>query len=244
MLDTSGQVVLDSAAMYELKLGDWRDELPDVECDAFIGDPPYGSRTHEGHDGLEQYDEAKRRQLSYAMFTPDDVNDLVDYWSPRTRGWMAIMSCSNLFPVYREAFERNGRCSFAPVPIVIRGMTVRLQGDGPSSWAVYLNVARPRTKEYSTWGTLPGAYPTTRKTQGHIGGKPLSTMTAIVSDYSRPGELVCDPFAGFATTALACKSLGREFVGAEIDPETHAQAVKRLSGSVQVDMFGGERSTT
>ncbi len=224
--------------MYELRLGDWGEVLRDVECDTLISDPPYGARTHDGHDGHEQYDAAQRRQLSYTSFTPDDVNAFVDWWSPRTRGWMAIMSCSNLFPVYREAFERNGRCSFAPVPCVIRGMTVRLQGDGPSSWAVYLNVARPRTKEYSTWGTLPGAYPTTRKTQGHIGGKPLSTITAIVGDYSKPGDLVCDPCAGFATTALAAKSLGRRFVGAEIDPETYGQAQKRMSGSVQMDLFG------
>ena len=171
--------------MIDLRLGDWREVCHDVECDTFISDPPYSSRTHEGHDSREQYDEAERRDLSYTSFTPDDVNSFVDFWHPRTRGWMAIMSCSDLSPVYRAAFERVGRCSFAPCPIVIRGMTVRMAGDGPSSWAVYLNVARPRTEEFSRWGTLPGAYPTTRKTKGYIGGKPISTMTAIVGDYSR-----------------------------------------------------------
>lgn len=225
--------------MIDLILGDYREVMRDDVCDCLCTDPPYGSRTHEGHDGQEQYDAAERRELSYKSFTPDDVNEFVDFWHPRTRGWMAIMSCSDLSPVYRAAYERVGRCSFAPVPCVIRGMTVRLQGDGPSSWAVYLNVARPRNQEFLKWGTLPGAYPTTRKTKGHIGGKPMSLMTAIVGDYSRPGDLVCDPCAGFGTTALACSSMGRRFTGAEIDPETYAKAKERLSGGVQVDMFGG-----
>lgn len=223
--------------MIDLRLGDWGEVCRDVECDVFISDPPYSSRTHEGHDSREQYDEAERRDLSYTSFTPDDVRTLVEFWHERTRGWMAIMSCSDLSPVYRSEFERVGRCAFAPVPIVIRGMTVRMAGDGPSSWAVYLNVARPRTKEFASWGTLPGAYPTTRKTKGHIGGKPLSTMTAIVGDYSRKGDLICDPCAGFATTALAAKSIGRRFVGSEIDEETFAKAQERLGGRVQMDMF-------
>lgn len=223
--------------MIDLRFGDYREVLCDVESDTHVSDPPYSKRTHEGHDSREQYDEAERRNLSYTAFTPEDVNNYVDFWHPRTRGWMAIMSCSDLSPVYRAAYERVGRCSFAPVPCVMRGMTVRMAGDGPSSWAVYLNVARPRTEEFARWGTLPGAYPTTRKTKGHIGGKPLSWMTAIVGDYSRKGDLVCDPCAGFGTTALAAKSLGRRFVGSEIDKETYAIAQERLSGSVQVEMF-------
>jgi site-specific DNA-methyltransferase (adenine-specific) len=223
--------------MIDLRFGDSYEVLRDVECNACIGDPPYSARTHAGHDSQQQSDAAERRKLSYTAFTPDDVNTFVDFWHPRTRGWMAIMSCSDLSPVYRAAFERVGRCSFAPVVCVIRGMTVRMAGDGPSSWAIYLNVARPRTEEFARWGTLPGAYPTTRKTKGHIGGKPLSLMTAIVSDYSREGDLVCDPCMGFGTTALAAKSLGRRFVGAEQERETYDRAKERLSGSVQVEMF-------
>jgi hypothetical protein len=171
--------------------------------------------------------------------TPSDVRAFVEAWNPRVKTWMAVMSCSDLYPVWREEFDRVGRYAFAPVPCVIRGMGVRMSGDGPSSWAVYLSVARPRTKEASGWGTLPGAYVTTRGGgQHHIGGKPEKLMNAIIRDYTRPGDLVCDPCAGMATTALACSSLGRRFVGAEIDPETYAKAQKRLSGGHQIDMFG------
>lgn len=43
-------------------------------------------------------------------------------------------------------------------------------------------------------------------------------------------NLVCDPFLGSGTTALACKKLGLDFVGYEIDPEYFRMAVDNLGG--------------
>jgi hypothetical protein len=146
------------------------------------------------------------------------------------------MSCSDLSPVWLDQMSAAGRYVFQPVPCVIRGMSVRLGGDGPSSWSVFLNVSRPRNTEFSRWGTLPGAY-VTRRGAEHIGGKPLELMNGIVRDYSRRGNLIADPCAGLATTALAALGLGRRFVGSEIDPETHALAMARLSGGYQQELF-------
>ena len=228
----------------DLRCGDWRDVLADVgEVDALICDPPYGARTHAGHDhGVRNSRDPSnegRRELSYSAWTPEDVHEFVAAWNERTSGWMAIMSCSNLVPAYQAAAESIGRYAFAPVPCVIPGMTVRMAGDGPSSWAIYLNVSRPKTKAAASWGTLPGAYRTTRKGEQHIGGKPIELMNAIIRDYTREGDLVCDPCAGMATTAIACESLGRRFIGSEIDPETHAKAIERIRRGVQLDLLGG-----
>lgn len=213
----------------DLRLGRWQDVLADVECDALITDPPYGSRTHKGHDaGVSRSTDwgestARRRALSYAAWGADEVNEFVEHWHPRTRRWMAVMSCSDLAGVWREAFERVGRVAFAPIPCVIRAMSVRLSGDGPSNWAVYLNVARPRG-----WkpGTLNGAYIVNRD-PGHIGGKPRGLMLQIVNDYSREGDLVCDPCAGYGTTLRAADALGRAAVGAEVDACTYRRALGR-----------------
>ena len=43
---------------------------------------------------------------------------------------------------------------------------------------------------------------------------PLALMGAIVRDYSKRGDLICDPCAGMATTAVAADMFGRLFVGA------------------------------
>ena len=87
------------------------------------------------------------------------------------------------------------------------------------------------------WGTLPGAYVGKPERMAVIGGKPLWAMRAIVSDYSRPGDLVVDPYAGGATTLIAAAELGRRAIGAEVDPETFEKAVARLEKGWTVDAF-------
>jgi site-specific DNA-methyltransferase (adenine-specific) len=54
-------------------------------------------------------------------------------------------------------------------------------------------------------------------------------MRAIVSDYSKRGDLICDPCAGGATTLLAAAMEGRRAVGSEMDPNTFALAQKRIA---------------
>jgi site-specific DNA-methyltransferase (adenine-specific) len=72
---------------------------------------------------------------------------------------------------------------------------------------------------------------------GHIGGKPLALMRAIIRDYTRPGDLVMDCFAGGGTTLLAAAMEGRRAIGAEMDPETYAKAKARLAKGYTKPLF-------
>jgi site-specific DNA-methyltransferase (adenine-specific) len=54
-----------------------------------------------------------------------------------------------------------------------------------------------------------------------------------ITRLTRPGDLVCDPFAGSGTTAATALALGRRFVGAELDPETYAVARGRIAAAQQ-----------
>jgi hypothetical protein len=224
-------------------LGDWREALADIECDALICDPPYSARTHSGQ---------VIEPIRYAPWSPDDVAAFVDHWAPRVRGWFCAMTSHDLSPHYESALARHGRYVFAPLPCVQRGMTFRVSGDGPSSWTCWLIVSRPRSRPFSEWGTLPGAYignardatdRTARSDRPILGGKPLWLMRAIVRDYSMPGDLVCDPTAGYGTTLLAAAIDGRRSIGAEIDPQTHAAATDRIARGYTPDMFVDELET-
>lgn len=252
---------------WDLRRGDYRNVLADVQVDAVITDPPYSERVHRGHDdavsmseGAKQYTPSparrgrrapgttkQRRELSYPPWTEEDVEAFVAFWAPRNRGWFVVLSDSELCAPWRAAFEAHGLKGFHPLPCLMPGMSVRLCGDGPSSWSIYANVARPR--RLSKWGALPGGYygppahvkPSDR---GHIGGKPLWLMRALIRDYSRPGDLVCDPCAGAGTTLIAAQMEGRRAIGAECDPETFAKAKRRLNGLSptpdphQTELFG------
>lgn len=218
--------------MIDLRLGRYQDVLADVEsCDLCIFDAPYSEKTHGGHDAMiDAPDGADRRSIDYWFWTETEVNEAIDMWSPRTRGWLVTITDHVLAPIFTAALERHGRYVFAPIPLVETGSRVRIQGDGPSCWTCQVVVARPRGAPYSKWGTLRGAYVGPRESKPVIGGKPLWAMKALIEDYSRPGDLVVDICAGGGTSLLAARLLGRNAIGSEIDPDTHAKAVQRLSG--------------
>lgn len=231
--------------------GRWQEALMHVDrVDAVICDPPYGARTHEGHDEGAKIkrvagtykgkpiDPSKiGRVLNYDKWMPSDVRAFVTSWVPRCRGWFVAFTSHDLVPAYVEALEGAGRYVFAPLPFFSPGSRIRLVGDGPSSWTCWIVVARPRTVEFMRWGTLPGGYVYPPEDCEVVGGKPLGLMRAVVRDYSRPGDLVCDPFVGSGTTLLAAVTEGRRAIGAEEKPEHYEIARKRLARGYTPTMF-------
>jgi site-specific DNA-methyltransferase (adenine-specific) len=243
----------------DLRLGRWQDALADVTtCDAVICDPPYSGVTHDGHDGGAVPDLGRgrgpvrpgradsryandrweanggeRRALNYDAWTGDDVRAFVDSWAPRCAGWFVAFTSHDLCADYTAALEAHDRYVFAPLPFFSPGSRVRLSGDGPSSWTCWIVVARPRHAPYAKWGTLPGGYMVPPERCEVVGGKPLALMAAIVRDYSRPGDLIVDPFCGSGTTALAAAMEGRRCITSEEKPEHYAIARKRLDKGYQ-----------
>jgi len=67
------------------------------------------------------------------------------------------------------------------------------------------------------------------KSRTHPTQKPLDLFQRLVELHTNPGDIVLDSFAGSGTTAEAALSLGREFVGAEINKEYYESALKRLA---------------
>jgi acyl carrier protein len=57
---------------------------------------------------------------------------------------------------------------------------------------------------------------------------PEAIVERYVGRYSRPGEVVLDPFAGFGSTLLVALRLGRKACGVELDSDRHAYAAARL----------------
>ncbi len=215
--------------MIDLRLGKWQKVLADVESvDAVVVDPPYSRRTHEGHNAGLVGPDNNRREISYSHWGRGEISNFLDIMLPKCRGWFVCLSDSPLIEIWRDEFEGRGLTGFQPVPCVIPGMTVRFSGDGPSSWTIYANVARP--KSFCKWGTLPGAYYGNpyRGVAMRIGGKPAWLMQSLIRDYTKPGDLVCDPCAGSGTTLISAAIEGRRSIGAEMDPKTYALAKKRI----------------
>lgn len=236
----------------DLRYGRWESALDGERCDTVITDPPYGERTHKGARKGERSDGWGVENLApgYDNWTPGDVLRFVSEWAPRTRRWICAMTSHDLTGAWESAFRVSGMYPFAPVPIVIQGMTCRMAGDGPSSWTVYLMVARSKKRAAmrnqasngeALWRTTPGAYVGPANTEGAGGGrgKPAWLTHALVRDYSNPGDLVCDPMAGWGGTLTAAAALNRRAIGAEMDRDAYEIAEAACCRPLQLDMLAG-----
>jgi len=231
----------------DLRFGRWEDELADVRCDSVIADPPYGARTHKGAKTTRDLS-AAGDGISFAHWTAKDVGAFVSNWAPRTRRWIVAMTSHDLIPAWEKAFAAAKMYGFAPVPAILTGMGVRVLGDGPSSWGIYIMVGRHKSKaamKYdgqppgALWRALPGGYAEAADTSSSGGGrgKPAWLNHALVRDYSNPGDLVCDPMAGWGGTLTAAAALGRRAVGAEMDRAAYETAEVACARPLQLDML-------
>lgn len=63
----------------------------------------------------------------------------------------------------------------------------------------------------------------------HPTEKPLPLLEYLIEKSSLPGQVVCDPFAGVASTCVAAKNTGRKFLGMEIAKDWYELGVNRLA---------------
>ncbi len=59
----------------------------------------------------------------------------------------------------------------------------------------------------------------------------LKLMQRIISNYSKPDDLILDGFMGCGTTAVACRILKRNFIGIELNPDYIEIGNRRLEGT-------------
>ena len=80
------------------------------------------------------------------------------------------------------------------------------QDDVPSSWC---------------------AYKLDLKT-GHRTAKPVKLMEFLLKYWSKPGDVVLDPTMGSGSMGIACKNMGRNFIGIEMNDDIYELAKKRV----------------
>lgn len=222
--------------------GRWQDVLPDCEFDSLITDPPYLGARGESW-------ESNRVPLAvpYPPITEDDLRAVVRELGSRACKWLVIF---NDFPgvlVLRDEMIKTGWV-VGPQPVVWakpRGAYVpNGTACSPAKSVEFLAVGRRKTVR--DMKQRPGHYvsPSYSPAQKifRTGGKPPHLMRAIVSDYSEPGDVVCDPFLGAGTTGVACRDLGRGFFGSECDRGTFETAKKRITAPYTPLLFpAGDR---
>jgi DNA modification methylase len=70
--------------------------------------------------------------------------------------------------------------------------------------------------------------PTEANASDHPAPTPLELPIRCVAAGCPPGGTVLDPFSGSATTELAARRLGRNYIGIDTNPDYHIIAMQRL----------------
>ena len=76
----------------------------------------------------------------------------------------------------------------------------------------------------------------TEHNRRHPAPFPIELASRCMRLFSWKGDILLDPFLGSGTTAVACKELGRNFIGIEIEPKYCEIAKRRLANTI-TDMF-------
>jgi site-specific DNA-methyltransferase (adenine-specific) len=220
----------------DLRLGDWRESLADVEADSLITDPPYSARTHAGQRSA---DNLTGSAINYDSISPEEIAEFVTSWAPRIRRWFVVFGDHITAPVWLQEFERAGLLAFAPVVWVKRSPPPRFSGDGPACGVEWIAIARTRSKfAKPEFGSRPGAYRGPRAVEAVVmGQKPDWLMRALIRDYSLEGELIVDPFSGSGTTLMAARGERRRSVGTEVDEERFLTSQQRIASPWPAFLF-------
>jgi len=72
------------------------------------------------------------------------------------------------------------------------------------------------------------AFTIPKKTFGHPTSKQVKLFEWLLIHHSNPNDLILDPFLGSGTTPVACKQLGRRYIGIEINQKYCDIANERL----------------
>lgn len=237
------------ALKYELFLGEWQDTLNHIEdrsVDAVITDPPDTKRTKIGYRSSSGQPAAATKggyNIPYAAIVPEEVEELCEWVDRVCRWWFVCFNDHTGSAWIRDAMVARDWYVFAPVVWVKRNPVPRFNADGPTCSAEHITVARRKVilpKERR--GSRPGDYRTTVVSNLGpdlivTGQKPVDLMRRIIRDYTIPGDLIVDPYAGSGTTLAAARVEGRSCLGSEIDPTRHGLASKRISLAFTPSLF-------
>jgi len=230
-----------STLSHVIHLGDCLDpvsglaSLPDRSIDHVITDPPYEEEAHtKQRRGKRNGGVMKVESLSFHPITEDQRRAVAAQFGRLARRWVIVFCQVEAVHLWSDALEAGG-LTVRRVGVWIKpdGMP-QYSGDRPGMGYESIVIAHPPGRSRWNGGgrngiwIMPKVGAADQIRTGHETQKPLALMEALIRDFTDPGETILDPFAGSGTTGVACKRLGRAFIGWELNPKYHAIAERRI----------------
>lgn len=237
-----------------LILGDCVEVLPLLpNCTHTVADPPYEDELHASFGSIGRIRTDSKHRSRHNEMGFEGVNrDRAEFAAAmvaRTDRWILIFSLAEGVRAWRDEVQANGAKYKTCCNWVKPDSAPKFNGQGPARGFECI-VTAWCGPGHSSWnaGGKRGTYTHNVNVgrQGeHPTEKPLTLMLELLEDFTRPGDMIYDPFMGSGTTGLACMRLGRKFVGIESKPKFFDLAHKRLSDAYgQSDLLSGRPMIT
>lgn len=233
--------------MIQLFHGDCMDFLktiPDKSIDLVVTDPPYIVGTRGGAIFGENSINYMQGQNHKPYFN-EEIEEMADGFSETILNELyRVMKKINCYffcsqkqiPILVNYFVNKKGCNWNllawhksnPIPacgnkylsdseyiLFFREKGVKIYGSYDTKHTYYVSPANMADKEK----------------YGHPTIKPLDIVKNLIINSSQENDTVLDPFMGSGTTGVACKELGRSFLGSEIKDEYFTLCQQRIGKS-------------
>lgn len=202
--DLRPQPEVPAETLSDVRLGDFRSalaDIPDGSLDLILTDPPYPAEFLPLWSDLARFAAAKLAPHG-VLAAMSGQTHLPEVYARLGEHLTYRWTMAYLMSGAANVVHAR-RVSTMWKPVLVYGSSTRRLHDVATSKAA--------DKDYHGWG------------QSESG---MYDLLRLLAD---PGATVCDPFVGGGTTAVVAAAHGCHFIGAEIDPDTHARATKRLA---------------
>lgn len=191
----------------EIAEGDFEEVLDGViEVDRIITDPPYE------RSAIPLYEKLSRWAADHL----------------REGGTCVVMTGQSWLPEVMAAMGAHLSYHWMAAYLTPGGQAVQMFARKTNTFWKPLLIYSKGAADIDWFGDVASSDVNDNDKRLHKWGQSESGMADIVKRFSRPDELVVDPFAGAGTTGVVCARLGRRFIGAEIDPDYFRTAESRL----------------
>jgi site-specific DNA-methyltransferase (adenine-specific) len=191
-------------------------QIPDKSIDLVLTDPPYGiDIANKGTVGVE----VLAKLQDYGSSDWDKSTPTKEYFDEMLRiSKMAIIFGGNYFT---DKLPKN-KCWICWDKQIPKNFT---KAQMELAWTNSTTYSRIYS---SLWNGMIRNRDYGDEFRFHPTQKSIQIMAYILNDFSKENDLIIDPYMGSGTTLVAAKSLGRRYIGIEIEPKYVEICKRRL----------------
>lgn len=193
-------------------------EMPEGSIDLVVTDPPY-LVNYRDRDGRSLRNDDNAGGVM-PVFAPMASAMKRDSYAVCFAGWSAL-------PLFTAAWEAAGLRIVSQIVWQKRYASRKSYTEYRHESTYVLAKGNPAKPVHPLPSVMEWVYSGNKR---HPTEKAVEIIAPLVRCFSKPGDLVCDPFSGSGSTSVAAALSGRDYLGIDIDPTHVATARSRLNG--------------